>query len=117
MKVHLENILNNNPISELDNTNVNIQHHFITEFKRIWAINADIISMHYAGTGSVISSVTKVGKKNFLGFIDHGMKTLTRFYNSNFEDQIKQECIDLLLGQHTETVSGNFKSLIYVKLV
>ena len=117
MKVYLENILGNNPISELDNTNASVQHYFITEFKRIWAINADAISMHYAGTGSVISSVTKVGKKNFLGFIDHGMKTLTRFYNSNFEDQIKQECIDLLLGQHTETVSGKSRNLIYFKLV
>ena len=32
--------------------------------------------------------------------LDHGMKSIGRFFINNFEDHIKQEAIDLLLGQH-----------------
>ena len=35
--------------------------------------------------------------------IDHGKKTLLRFYMQNFEDNVKQEAIDVLLGTHTDT--------------
>jgi hypothetical protein len=92
-------------LSQLDNDNPKQQHPFIMKFKNVWADNGDLISMHYAGTGSVISGVTRTGKRNFLGLLDHASKTLNRFYIGNFEDQIKQECIDILLGQHTETTN------------
>jgi len=93
------------PLSQLDNDSTKACHPFISNFKNIWADNGDAISIHYAGTGSVISNVTRTGKRNFFGLIDHGMKTISRFYIGNFEDQIKQECIDVLVGQHTETVN------------
>src|SRR5258708_351644 len=101
MKVDLETLFGNDPLYEIDN-DYPMQHFFITNFKKVWAANADIISMHYAGTGSVISGVTKTGKRDFMGMIDHGMKTLTRMYVKNFGDQLKQHCIDLLLGEHTD---------------
>eukprot|EP01016_Furgasonia_blochmanni_P049446 TRINITY_DN750_c0_g1_i11.p1 TRINITY_DN750_c0_g1~~TRINITY_DN750_c0_g1_i11.p1 ORF type:complete len:260 (-),score=63.37 TRINITY_DN750_c0_g1_i11:136-915(-) len=92
-------------LTQMDNPNPKQQHLFIINFKTVWADNGDYISKHYAGTGSVISSVTRTGKPGLFGLLDHGMKTLNRFYIGNFEDQIKQECIDLLLGQHTDTAN------------
>lgn len=81
-------------------------HPFVVEFKHKWADNGDLISWHYAGTGSVISSVTRSGRETIFGKIDHGMKSMTRFYVGNFEDAAKQEAIDLLLGSHTDIVNG-----------
>ena len=104
--VDLESTFGQDVLAQADNDNPKQQHPFIIKFKNIWADNGDLISMHYAGTGSVISGVTRTGKRNFFGLLDHGMKTLNRFYIGNFEDQIKQESIDILLGQHTETVNG-----------
>mmetsp|Transcript_5987 Transcript_5987/g.5306 ORF Transcript_5987/g.5306 Transcript_5987/m.5306 type:complete len:268 (+) Transcript_5987:649-1452(+) len=101
--VDLNQTFGSDVLTQLDNNNPKQQHQFIVNFKHIWAENADIISMHYSGTGSVISTVTRTGKKDFFGMLDHGYKTLSRFYINNFEDQVKQECIDILLGQHTES--------------
>jgi len=103
--VDLTSAFGQDPLSQLDSIDSKTVHPFISNFKNIWADNGDAISIHYAGTGSVISNVTRTGKRNFLGLIDHGMKTINRFYIGNFEDQIKQECIDVLVGQHTETVN------------
>jgi len=110
--VDLTSAFGQDPLSQLDSIDSKTVHPFISNFKNIWADNGDAISIHYAGTGSVISNVTRTGKRNFFGLIDHGMKTINRFYIGNFEDQIKQECIDVLVGQHTETVNGNLYSLI-----
>lgn len=74
-------------------------HPFIYNFKNVWADNGDFISIHYAGTGSTTSNVTRTGKGGFLNMLDHGMKSIERFYVNNFEDHLKQEGIDLLLGQ------------------
>lgn len=35
--------------------------------------------------------------------LDHGKKSLLRFYMQNFLDNVKQEALDILLGTHTET--------------
>jgi Phosphatidylinositol 5-phosphate phosphatase len=91
-------------MTHLDNDNIKQQHPFALSYKNIWADHADYMSMHYAGTGSIISSVTRTGKKDFFGFIDHASKSISRFYIGNFEDQVKQECIDLLVGQHADTI-------------
>jgi hypothetical protein len=93
-------------LTHMDNDNQKQQHPFMLAFKNIWADNGDVISIHYAGTGSVISTVTRTGKKDFFGMIDHASKTISRFYIGNFEDQVKQEAIDMLLGQHTESING-----------
>ncbi len=105
--VDLSTVFGMDVLSAMDNHNPKNQHVFMLNFKTLWADNGDYISKHYAGTGSVISSVTRTGKQGVFGLFDHMGKTLNRFYIGNFEDQIKQECIDIMLGQHTETVNGN----------
>jgi hypothetical protein len=37
--------------------------------------------------------------------MDHGLKTLGRFYQQNIQDNYKQEVIDLFVGEHTETIN------------
>ena len=70
------------------------------KFKDIWAENGDEISIQYAGTPSTITTVTKKGGHGFFGLIQHGIATVTRIYQGNFEDDFKQECIDVLLQKN-----------------
>jgi hypothetical protein len=77
----------------------------IIYLKNIWADNGDMISKHYTGTGSTHTNVTRTGKRNILGLIDHGTKTAKRLYQQYFDDNYKQEVIDILIGEHTETIN------------
>lgn len=71
---------------------------FIINLKNAWADNGDTISKHYTGTGSTHTNVTRTGKRDLKGIMDHGFKTLSRFYKQYMEDNFKQEVIDLILG-------------------
>jgi len=73
---------------------------FKEKFKDIWAENGDEISIQYAGTPSTITTVTRTGGHGFMGFIQHGIATVSRLYKGNFEDYYKQECIDIFLQKH-----------------
>lgn len=80
----------------------------ITKFRILWANNGDAISLVYAGTGATTSSVTRNGdKSNFTSALDHGLKTITRFYINNFRDDYTQEIIDYILGnvQNLEVIT------------
>lgn len=75
-------------------------HPTFKNLRTIWADNGDMISLIYAGTGATTSSVTRNGEKSNLGSIfDHGLKTISRFYLNNFDDDYKQEVIDALLAK------------------
>jgi hypothetical protein len=87
----------------LDEDNSTMQNLLVSQFKTIWADNGDCLSNQYTGTGSTHTNITRTGKRDFLGMLDHGKKSLLRFYIQNFEDNVKQEAIDVLLGIHTET--------------
>lgn len=71
----------------------------------MWANNGDAISLVYAGTGATTSSVTRKGdKSNFTSALDHGLKTITRFYINNFQDDYNQEIINVVLGNVNKTI-------------
>lgn len=55
------------------------------------------------------SSIIRAGKRDLKGSIEHTFKTLNRFYHQNVEDTYKQQVIDLLIGEHVETL--NFMEL------
>ena len=78
-----------------DNTN-----EFKEKFKNLWAENGDEISIQYAGTASTHTTVTKKGGHGLFGLIQHGIATVSRLYHGNFEDNFKQECIDILLQKN-----------------
>jgi hypothetical protein len=77
-------------------------HPLMDAFKELWADNGDYISVQYAGTASTITTVTKNGKHGFLGLFQHGLVSITRFYQGSFEDNFKQKCFDIFLckNQH-----------------
>jgi hypothetical protein len=84
-------------------------------FKEIWGDNGDFISIQYAGTASTHTTVTKNGKHTFLGLFQHGLVSITRFYQGSFEDGFKQKCYDMFLQKsHQENISNN--KLIYINI-
>jgi hypothetical protein len=58
-----------------DSTNI-----LIINLKNAWADNGDMISKHYTGTGSTHTNITRTGRRDLKGIMDHGLKTLGRFY-------------------------------------
>ena len=78
-------------------------HQLVSNFKNIWSENGDDISFQYAGTASCITSVTKNGKHGFFGLVQHGMVSIKRFYQGNFDDAYKQRSIDTLLQKNVKS--------------
>ena len=58
--------------------------------KNVWADNGDMISKHYTGTGSTHTNVTRKGKRDIKGIIDHGFKSCMRLYQQFVDDNQKQ---------------------------
>ncbi|EGC35666.1 hypothetical protein DICPUDRAFT_78660 [Dictyostelium purpureum] len=68
--------------------------------KTMWADNGDALSIQYAGSGSLKSTLTREGDYGIMGMLADGKKTMTRFYINNFKDPGRQDVLDLLLGLH-----------------
>ena len=90
---------------------------FKEKMKDVWADNGDQISIQYAGTASTITTVTKTGGHNLRGFIQHSIATVSRIYQGNFEDDFKQECINILLQKdlNDEFISLEFKNQLFLR--
>lgn len=117
MNIDTVSVFGTDILAQLDNVHSKQQHEFVSNFKRLWADNGDALSKHYSGTSSPISNVTRTGKGSFFGMLEHGVKSLGRFYVGNFEDNARQECIDLITGKHTETLSGFLKNKYLYKFL
>ena len=85
--------------SNKNNTN-NETKTFKEKFRDIWGENGDEISIQYAGTASTITTITKTGRHDLLGMIQHGFATFNRIYKGNFEDWFKQKCFDVFLQKN-----------------
>lgn len=70
--------------------NATNSHTMIVNLKNLWADNGDIISKHYTGTGSTHTNITRTGQRDLKGMMDHGLKSLGRFYKQYMEDNFKQ---------------------------
>lgn len=104
MKIDIKKIVNS-PSILIGADNVNNESILIVQLKHAWADNGDMISKHYTGTGSTHSNVTRTGNRDLMGLVNHGMKTCKRLYQQYVDDKQKQEVIDILIGEHTETVN------------
>ena len=109
----IENIFNPNENFFFQNDN----NTFKESIKDIWAENGDKISIQYAGTASTITTVTKTGGHNFMGFIQHSIATVSRIYKGNFEDDFKQECINIFLQKDIieQDISLEFKKELFLR--
>ncbi|CAG9860329.1 unnamed protein product [Phyllotreta striolata] len=94
---NLESVLRKLQILHQNQT-LEFQYSFEVLFKNVWADNADIISTQYSGTGALKTDFTRTGKRTRYGLLQDGMNSLTRYYKNNFADGLRQDGIDLFLG-------------------
>ena len=73
----------------------------------MWAQNGDELSKQYAGTGSTSTEVTINDKTSIKGKISHKLTSVERFIKNNIKtkDDVRQECIDLFIGNHKRSKS------------
>ncbi|KAH0483056.1 MAG: uncharacterized protein KVP18_003339 [Porospora cf. gigantea A] len=64
----------------------------------VWADHGDKISYAYTGTGSVLSALIKNGKASWSTNADHVFRSIGRLYQNTFEDNFRQECLQVLLN-------------------
>ncbi|XP_050520427.1 phosphatidylinositol-3-phosphatase SAC1 [Daktulosphaira vitifoliae] len=69
-------------------------------FKTVWADHADIISIQYSGTGALKTDFTRTGKRTYNGMLRDLKNSLIRYYKNNLKDGVRQDCIDLVLGNY-----------------
>jgi hypothetical protein len=69
-------------------------------FKNVWADNANMCSLQYAGTGALKTDFTRTGKRTRMGAVKDGINSVTRYYYNNFVDGFRQDAMDLFLGNH-----------------
>ncbi|CAF3063626.1 unnamed protein product [Rotaria socialis] len=69
-------------------------------FKNVWADNADVISLQYAGTGALKTDYTRTGQRSAMGLLKDGYNSCVRYVLNNFYDGFRQDGIDLFLGNY-----------------
>lgn len=72
----------------------------------LWADHGDKISMAYTGTGSVLSAVIKHGKASFSTNVDHVFRSIGRLYQNTFEDNFRQECLQVMLNWNSSATTS-----------
>jgi hypothetical protein len=73
---------------------------FESMFKHVWVNNANAISLAYAGTGALKVDFTRTGKRSLQGMFNDGVNSCMRYYLNNLTDGVKQDAVDLLLGNY-----------------
>jgi len=63
----------------------------------MWANNADVMSILYAGTPALKTDFTRTGKRSFYGALKDGKNSVHRYIVNNFYDGYNQDSLDLLL--------------------
>lgn len=69
-------------------------------FKGVWADNADLVSLQYSGTGALKTDFTRTGKRTKAGALNDGKNSMIRYYLNNLADGVRQDGIDLFLGNY-----------------
>lgn len=73
---------------------------FMHIFRGNWSDNADMLSIQYAGTPALKTDITRYGKRSITGAMNDGINSLTRYVANNFQDNYRQDAIDLFLGRY-----------------
>ncbi|XP_054783868.1 phosphoinositide phosphatase SAC8 isoform X2 [Prosopis cineraria] len=71
------------------------------KFRAMWAEQGDEISLEYAGTHALKGDLVRYGKQTIGGIIKDGVSALSRYYQNNFHDGIRQDALDLISGRYT----------------
>ncbi|KAH3743241.1 Suppressor of actin mutations [Pelomyxa schiedti] len=73
---------------------------FDTQFTAAWVNNANYLSSQYTGTSALKTDYTKAGKIGMRAKVSDGVTCLKRIVQQ-YQDDDKQEAIDLFLGNYT----------------
>jgi hypothetical protein len=76
-----------------------IGQEFINSLLTVWAELGNQISRIYCGAGSVMNNLTNKENNAFFTFFSSGIRTINRYYQSNMNDGVKQECLNYFLGK------------------
>ncbi|KAG2173935.1 hypothetical protein INT44_000048 [Umbelopsis vinacea] len=77
---------------------VDEQIDFMHLYRKVWADNADAISLGYSGTGALKTDYTRTGKRTKTGAFEDLTKSLMRYVKNNYMDGARQDGFDLALG-------------------
>ncbi|KRX11057.1 Endonuclease/exonuclease/phosphatase [Pseudocohnilembus persalinus] len=94
-----QNAMGTDPIDALDNPK-NV-HPFLVIFKNIWLQQQEKLESHYSA-GNNAKNATVLKNKGFYNFLEQQVSNFQKYYSNSFEDQTKQESIDLILGEHNQ---------------
>ncbi|KAI7868999.1 SacI homology domain-containing protein [Spinellus fusiger] len=67
-------------------------------FRRIWADNADAVSVVYSGTGALKTDFTRTGTRTKKGALQDLSNSIMRYWRNNFMDGDRMDGFDLFLG-------------------
>ncbi|KAG0209131.1 hypothetical protein BGX33_005829 [Mortierella sp. NVP41] len=70
---------------------------FESDFRNVWADNADVISCAYSGTGALKTDFTRTGNRTKAGAIQDLQNSIVRYVKNNFLDGNRQDAYDLFL--------------------
>eukprot|EP01031_Cornospumella_fuschlensis_P032516 gene32516-39312_t len=69
------------------------------EFRKLWTILGDELSLLYAGSKAMKRDVTMNGVRTKRGVIQDAMSYLQRYYINNYRDQANQQDLNTILGE------------------
>lgn len=72
-------------------------------FREGWTDNADVMSFLYTGTPALKTDFTRTGKRTYMGAINDGVNSVTRYYINNFTDGYYHDCLDISTLKLTAT--------------
>lgn len=71
---------------------------FLSQYRVIWSVHGNAISLHYAGTGALKEDFTRTGKRTRTGAVADGRKSLIRYVRGNFLDGGRQDRLDVAVN-------------------
>ncbi|KAG0368045.1 hypothetical protein BGX24_002973 [Mortierella sp. AD032] len=80
---------------------------FESEFRNVWADNADVISCAYSGTGALKTDFTRTGNRTKAGALQDLQNSIVRYVKNNFLDGSRQDAYDLFL-KYNVNASGSY---------
>jgi hypothetical protein len=63
------------------------------------------MSYTYTGTPALKTDFTRTGKRTYMGAVNDGINSVTRYYINNFTDGYYCDCYDLV----TQRITSDFK--------
>jgi hypothetical protein len=81
-------------------------------FYLVWADNADVVSLQYAGTGALKTDYTRTGQRSTKGLLRDGYNSCARYVLNNFFDGFRQ--VEKYFSLETYLVFFSIKRMVLI---